>query len=70
MMPILWIVPVLTVLFVGLYRLLKVGSRPSNYPPGPPTLPIIGNLHQIPFTKRHLRFQKWAQEYGLVFVGK
>ncbi|KAH7072427.1 cytochrome P450, partial [Paraphoma chrysanthemicola] len=34
---------------------------------GPPTLPIIGNLHQIPKTNVHLQYQKWAQQYGPIF---
>jgi hypothetical protein len=44
-----------------------MGQRPSDNPPGPPTLPRIGNLHQIPSEKRHIQFQKWAQEYGPVY---
>ncbi|KAG4292662.1 hypothetical protein FPRO06_12150 [Fusarium proliferatum] len=55
------------VLIFGFWRLSKVGRRPAGYPPGPPTLPIIGNLHQIPNRKRHIQFQKWAQEYGSIY---
>lgn len=49
------------------YRLGRVGRRPANYPPGPPTLPLIGNLHLMPKEKAHLQFQKWAEEYGPVY---
>lgn len=54
-------------LAVGLWQVSKIGSRPKDFPPGPPTLPIIGNLHQIPSEKRHVQFEKWAREYGPVF---
>jgi cytochrome P450 len=49
------------------YVLSSIGRRPANYPPGPPTLPIIGNLHLMPKSKPHLQFQKWAEEYGPVY---
>jgi len=32
------------------YRLLQVGKRDPRMPPGPPTIPILGNAHQIPAT--------------------
>jgi hypothetical protein len=54
-------------LAAGLWQASKIGSRPKDFPPGPPTLPIIGNLHQIPSEKRHVQFEKWAREYGPVF---
>jgi hypothetical protein len=49
------------------HRLSRVGRRPAGYPPGPPTWPVIGNLHLMPKEKGHLQFQKWAEEYGPVY---
>ncbi|KAF2644245.1 cytochrome P450 [Massarina eburnea CBS 473.64] len=50
-----------------LRRLSKIGQRPQGFPPGPPTLPLIGNLHQMPKSLGHLQFEKWAREYGPIF---
>lgn len=67
-------------LFYGFLKLLRVGRRPANYPPGPPTIPILGNIHQvcrtslaiantqIPARDTHLQFQKWAKEYGPIYT--
>jgi hypothetical protein len=30
--------------------------RPRNFPPGPPTLPFIGNISQVPRVKAFLRY--------------
>lgn len=50
-----------------LWPLSRIGRRLKDYPPGPPTLPVVGNLHQIPSKKRHLKFGEWAQQYGPVY---
>ncbi|CAL1702667.1 unnamed protein product [Somion occarium] len=43
------------------------GSRESGLPPGPPTLPIIGNIHQLPTKFAYLRFTEWSKQYGGIF---
>lgn len=48
-------------------RLLQVGRRPSGLPPGPPTLPIIGNLHRMPKFKPHKVFAEWGKLYGPIY---
>ncbi|KAL7622129.1 hypothetical protein AAE478_007631 [Parahypoxylon ruwenzoriense] len=48
-------------------RLLFTGRRPKNYPPGPPTLPILGNIHLMPSHDTHIQLQKWAEQYGPVY---
>ncbi|KAJ5555308.1 hypothetical protein N7535_007747, partial [Penicillium sp. DV-2018c] len=53
--------------FLVLSRVLRIGRRPKNYPPGPPTLPILGNIHQMPAENAHLQFEKWAREYGPIY---
>lgn len=65
-MSIPWVLLSFTLLLLGGYRLSKVGQRPPGCPPGPPTLPIIGNLHQLPTKDAYLQFEAWAREYGCV----
>ena len=52
---------------IAFFSLRKVGQRPKGCPPGPPTLPIIGNLHQMPKSHPHVQFKKWAEEYGPIY---
>ncbi|KAI8996229.1 cytochrome P450 [Trametes punicea] len=43
---------------------LLFGSRSKHLPPGPPGLPIIGNLMQIPSTEQWVYFYKLSKKYG------
>lgn len=36
--------------YYALHRLLSIGKRDSRLPPGPPTVPVLGNAHLIPTT--------------------
>lgn len=63
-MPSVWVYPVVALVAVAIYHILQIGSRPKDYPPGPPTIPILGNLHLMPTEDQHVQFKKWADEYG------
>ncbi|KAK5459648.1 hypothetical protein LTS15_003777 [Exophiala xenobiotica] len=58
---------ILFVLVVLVLRILRIGRRPKGYPPGPPTIPILGNYHLFPHKDVHLQFQKWAKQYGPIY---
>ncbi|KAJ5092655.1 cytochrome P450 [Penicillium alfredii] len=38
--------------------------RPKAFPPGPPIIPGLGNLLDVPLHKPYLQFHKWSKEYG------
>lgn len=65
-------------LFIGLvcsfaaatYVYLYVGTREKHLPPGPPTLPVLGNIHQIPQKGTHFQFTEWARQYGGLYTLK
>ncbi|KAK7180398.1 hypothetical protein DPSP01_001825 [Paraphaeosphaeria sporulosa] len=57
----------LTTLLAILHRYRILGRRPKDLPPGPPTLPFLGNLHQIPAAKAWHQFKAWADEYGPIY---
>ncbi|KAI7658152.1 putative cytochrome P450 [Hortaea werneckii] len=66
----------ISALLVGLllativYFLYNTGRRDGRLPPGPPTLPILGNIHQIPKQGVHFQFTEWARQYGGIYTLK
>lgn len=53
-----------TLLTAVVLRYLLSTRRPEGFPPGPPTLLGVGNLHQIPTKQPFIQFDKWAETYG------
>lgn len=54
----------LAIIAYGIVRVLLVGRRPAGLPPGPMTLPILGNLHLMPTHKPYKVFAEWGLKYG------
>ncbi|XP_063801804.1 cytochrome P450 2J4-like isoform X2 [Pseudophryne corroboree] len=52
------------ILLVILWRKL---SRPKGFPPGPPALPLLGNLLQMDFTNPLKNMKEFSKSYGPVF---
>ena len=45
--------------------LLRVSTRRAmRPPPGPPRLPFIGNIHQLPAEYQQHDFAQWGKKYG------
>lgn len=61
-LPVIAVTAGLGLLLVIINHMRTRNSKP--FPPGPPGIPILGNLLQIPTKKSCVEFQKWSREYG------
>ena len=62
-------------IFVDVSRLSRgpgriVAKRTLDDLPGPKGLPFLGNIHQLDLTKLHLILERWAAQYGPVYLFK
>jgi hypothetical protein len=54
-----------SLLSFSLYVLLRRKRRhPYPYPPGPKSLPLIGNLRDVPFKYQWVTYETWGRETG------
>ncbi|ODM96570.1 Farnesoate epoxidase [Orchesella cincta] len=61
---------ILFCLILGLAKICILPKKHGSLPPGPPPLPIIGNIHQIFGKDVHHKFCKWSKEYGKLYTAK
>ncbi|KAI6285665.1 hypothetical protein MCOR27_002185 [Pyricularia oryzae] len=54
---------ILLLLVAAVFLVPRIRSK-SRFPPGPPTLPFIGNLHQMPTSKAFLSYQEWSTTHA------
>ena len=52
------------------YILSFFGRRGKDLPPGPPTVPVLGNIPHIPLKGAHFQFTEWARKYGEIYTLK
>lgn len=50
------------------HRLLNRKRLAAPYPPGPPGLPLLGNVLDMPNHHEWYKFAEWGQQYGKVVI--
>ena len=52
--------------WLAFYFLLSKRRPRMSLPPGPKSLPILGNLLDMPKDKPWVKYSQWSEEYGML----
>ncbi|KAK0513963.1 hypothetical protein JMJ35_003685 [Cladonia borealis] len=55
------------IIVYALRSMFTIGKRGRRLPPGPSTIPVLGNEHQIPAADGHFLLTEWSRKYGGIF---
>ena len=53
--------------FVSIFSCYQYYRKQKGLPPGPPRIPFIGNIHQLPQENPWRTYQQWSKQYGAIF---
>ncbi len=56
----------ISILFLWIIKKVMSGGKLSHFP-GPPALPLVGNILQVDYKRPRLTFLEWAKRYGVVY---
>ncbi|KAF7353983.1 Cytochrome P450 [Mycena venus] len=46
------------------FLVYRCQRQKAPFPPGPPSIPILGNALQLPMEKQWVKYREWAEQYG------
>jgi hypothetical protein len=55
---------ILALLGLLIFYSLFLKKSPLSLPPGPPGLPLVGNILDMPMELEWLTFSRWGEQYG------
>lgn len=66
----MWLFLATMVVSLVVWLLVSSFRRPNNYPPGPPRIPVVGQIFALDRMQSYKTLDRWAAQYGPVFSVK
>ena len=62
------IILLLLLVVLSVWRLFNRRRKSLPLPPGPPGLPIVGNLLDMPKTYEYETYREWSRQFGTIMT--